>query len=121
MIALLIFRRFRRVITARIQCSGTAKRLDASVTNAAKGLGGGDAAFWAFGAARSACATPPRNINDAKSTTKHTIVPRVRKRAIVLVAVKDDARTRRPNGRPGPPLRATAVRTLAGTEEWSVF
>ncbi|MGH6707542.1 MAG: hypothetical protein ACREEK_01105, partial [Bradyrhizobium sp.] len=51
----------------------------------------------------------------------HTIIPRDRKAAIVLAAVKGEALTRRPNGRPGPPLRATTVRTLAGTKEWSAF
>jgi hypothetical protein len=40
-----------------------------------------------------------------------------RKAAIVLAAAKGDALARRP----GPPLRATAVQVLAGTEEWSVF
>ena len=71
--------------------------------------------------ARSACAAPLNSIDDAKIATMHTIVPRDRKAAIVLAAVKGEALTRRPDGRPGPPLRATAVRTLAGTKEWSVF
>ncbi len=91
------------------------------MTNAAKGLVGVTAAFWAFGAARSACAVPLKSINNAKLATKHTIVPRGRKRAIVRATIKGEALTRRPNGRPGPPLRATAERTLAGTKEWSVF
>jgi hypothetical protein len=51
----------------------------------------------------------------------HSIVPRDRKAAIVLATVKGEALARRPGGRPEPPLRATAVQILAGTEEWSVF
>jgi hypothetical protein len=51
----------------------------------------------------------------------HSIVPRCRKAAIVLAAVKGEALARRPDRRPGAPLRATAVQLLAGTEEWSVF
>jgi hypothetical protein len=47
----------------------------------------------------------------------HSIVPRDRKAAIALAAVKGEALARRP----GPPLRATAVQILSGTEEWSVF
>jgi hypothetical protein len=49
-----------------------------------------------------------------------SIVPRDRKAAIVLAAVKGEALARPPGGRPGPPLRATAVQMLAGTEEWPV-
>jgi hypothetical protein len=45
----------------------------------------------------------------------HTIVPRDRKRAVVLAAAKGDALSRRPDGRPGPPLRATAASKLVGT------
>ncbi|MFN4925405.1 hypothetical protein [Bradyrhizobium sp.] len=51
----------------------------------------------------------------------HNATLRDRNAAIVLAAVKGDALARRPDGSPGPPLRAVAVRTLAGTEEWSVF
>ena len=40
---------------------------------------------------------------------------------IVLAADKGEALARRPDRRPGPTLRATAVQVLAGTEEWSVF
>jgi len=43
-----------------------------------------------------------------------------RKAAIGLAAVNAEALARRPDGRPGRPLRATAVQVLAGTEEWSV-
>lgn len=108
-------------ITVRIQCSGSAKRLDASGTKTAKGLAGEAAAFWALSAARSACAAPPKSINDAKIATKHTIVARIRKRAIVLAVFKVGALTRWPDGRPEPPLSAMAVRTLVRTKEWFVF
>jgi hypothetical protein len=51
----------------------------------------------------------------------HNATLRDRNAAIVLTAVKGSALARRPDGRPRPPLRATAMRILAGTEEWSVF
>jgi len=51
----------------------------------------------------------------------HSIDPRDRKAAIVLATVKGEALKRRPDGRPGQPIRATTVRNLAGTEEWSVL
>jgi len=103
-------------ITARIQCSGTPKRLDASVTNAAKG--GTDNSFGRRVAddSCSACAAPLDSIDAAKITTMHSIVPRDRKAAIVLATVKGEALARRL----GPPLRATAVQILSGTEEFSV-
>jgi hypothetical protein len=47
----------------------------------------------------------------------HTIVPRDRKHAVVLAAVKGEALSRRPRGRLGPPLRATAIAKMIGTEE----
>src|SRR5450631_1190111 len=105
-------------ITARIQCSGTPKRLDASVTKAAKGRG--DKAFGRRVADDpcSACAAPLDSI--AKLNTMHSVVPRDRKAAIAMATVKGKALARRPDGRPGPPLRATAVQVSAGTEEWSV-
>jgi hypothetical protein len=104
-------------ITARIQCSGTAKRLDASVTNAAKGLGGEAAAFRAFSAAGSACAAPLSSIDDTNITTMHTKVPRDRKAAIVLPTVKAEAVTRRTDDSSGAPMSVTAARSAAGTEE----
>jgi len=61
------------------------------------------------------------SIDAARSVTKHTIVPKDRKTAIVRAAAKGEALASRPDGRPGPPLRAMRSRTLAGTEEWSVF
>jgi len=108
-------------ITARIQISGTPKRLDASVTNAAKGSMDRPLILCAAGEARSPCAAPLDSINAAKIATMHATVLRDRKAAIVLAAVKGEAPARRPDGRPGPPLRATAVQIPAGTEEWSVF
>src|SRR5216684_8842638 len=104
-------------ITARIQCFGTPKRLDASVTNAAKGRT--DNSFGRRVADDSclACAVPLDRIDTAKITTMHSIVPRDRKAAIVLAAAKGEALV----GRPGPPLRATAVQIPSGTEECSVF
>src|SRR5216683_5202012 len=104
-------------IIARIQCSGTPKRFDASVTNAAKGRT--DISFGRRVAndSCSACAAPLDSIDAAKITTMHSIVPRDRKAAIVLAAAKGEALARRP----GSPLRATAVQILSGTEEWSVF
>ena len=107
--------------TARIQCSGTPKRFDASVTKAAKGR-----TVELFGrrvanGSCSACAAPLNSIDAAKITTMHSILPTDRKAAIVLAAVKGEALERPPDGRPGPPLRATAVHIPAGTEERSVF
>ena len=67
----------------------------------------------------SARAVPLDSIDAAKITTMHSIFPRDRKAAIVLATVKGEALARRPDGRPGLPLRATAVQVLAGTEEWS--
>ena len=87
-------------ITARIQCSGTAKRLDASVTNAAKGWEDLPPARCVGGDARPACAALLDNIDAARTITMHSIVPRDRKAAIVLAAVKGDALMRRPDGRP---------------------
>jgi hypothetical protein len=46
----------------------------------------------------------------------HTIVPRDRERANVLAAVKAEALKRRPDGRPGRPLRAVAVQTFGRGE-----
>jgi len=51
----------------------------------------------------------------------HRATPRDRNAAIVLAAVKGSALARRPDGRPGPPLRAMAAKILAGTEEWTAF
>src|SRR5450631_3241158 len=104
-------------IIARIQCSGTPKRLDASVTNAAKGRTDNSFGRCVASDSCSACAAPLDSIDTAKITTMHSVVPRDRKAAIVLAAAKAEVLARRP----GPPLRATAVHIPAGTEEWPVF
>src|SRR5258708_39286044 len=77
-------------ITARIQCSGKAKRLDASVTKAAKGRR--DKAFGrrVDDDSCSACAAPLASIEAAKITTMHSIVPRDRRAAIVLATLKGE-------------------------------
>ena len=87
-------------ITARIQCSGTPKRLDASVTNAAKGRT--DKSFGRRVANDSypACAAPLDSIDAAKITAMHSILRMDRKAAIVLAAVEGEALARRPGGRP---------------------
>src|SRR3954451_10842444 len=104
-------------ITARIHCSGTLKRLDASVTKAAKGSTDKSLARCLADNARSACAEALSSIDDAKIARTHAIAPRDRKAAIVRTAVKVEALTRQPDGGPsdrcpracsGSPLRATA-------------
>jgi hypothetical protein len=87
-------------ITARIQCSGTLNRLDASVTNAAKGWRVSLLALGVGGDTRPACAAPLDSIDDARIITKHSIVPRDRKAAIALATVKGEALARWPDGRP---------------------
>jgi hypothetical protein len=121
LIELAVWRLLSARITARIQCSGTPKRLDASVTNAANGRTDNSFGRRVADDSCSACAVPLGSIDAAKITTMHSIVPRDRKADIVLAAVKGEALARRPDRRPGAPLRATAVQLLAGTEEWSVF
>src|SRR3979411_2856718 len=84
-------------ITARIQPSGTPKRLDASVTKAAKGSMDGPLTRCVAGDLRSACAASLNSSDDAKIATMHTIAPRDLKAAIVLAAVKGEALARRPD------------------------
>jgi len=48
----------------------------------------------------SACAEPLDSIDAARIATIQTTIPRQRKAAIVLAAVKGAALTRRPGGRP---------------------
>jgi hypothetical protein len=93
---------------------------DASVTKAAKGRTDKSFGRRVADDSCSAYAVPLDSIDAAKITTMHSIVPRDRKAAMVLATVKGEALARRPGGRPGPPLRATAVQILSGTEEWSV-
>jgi hypothetical protein len=73
------------------------------------------------GGSCSACAPPLDSIDAAKITAMHSILPMDRRAATVLATVKGEALARRPDGRPRPPLRATAIQILAGTEEWHVF
>jgi hypothetical protein len=60
----------------------------------------------------------------------YTVTRRNRKPAIVLATVEDGTLSCRPDGHPSdrcpragsrPPLFAAAVRTLAGTKEWSAY
>jgi hypothetical protein len=109
LIELAVWRLLSARITARIQCSGTPKRLDASVTNAANGRTDNSFGRRVGDDPCSAYAAPLDSIDATKITTMHSIVPRDRKAAIVLATVKGEALARRPDGRPGPPLRAMAV------------
>lgn len=108
-------------ITTRIQCSGTSKRLDASVTKAASGWMDMPFARCVTGDARPAYAAP-FNSNEAAKTSECTASsrkiarlpsclrpPRVKRWRASLTAALDR------------PLRATAVQILAGTKEWRVF
>src|ERR1700733_14910154 len=83
-------------ITACIQCSGTPKRSDASVTKAAKGSIRAVTARCAADDSPLALTALLHDVNDATIATMHMVAPRDRKRAIVLAAVKDEALTRRP-------------------------
>jgi hypothetical protein len=102
-------------ITDRIQGSGTAKRLDASVIRAAKGSTGRPFARCAADDACAAHTASLTSIDDTKIATMYAIAPRDRKPAIVLATVQGEAHSRRPRGRPRPTLRAMAVAKLVGT------
>jgi hypothetical protein len=86
--------------TARIQCSGTLKRLDASVTNSARGRTENSFGRGVADDSCPACAAPLDSINAAKITAMHSILPTDRKAAIVLATVKGEALARRPDSRP---------------------
>jgi hypothetical protein len=86
-------------ITARIQCSGTPKRFDASVTKAAKGRTDKSFGRRVANDSCSACAVPLGSIDAAKITTIRSIFSTDRKAAIALAAVKGEALARRPDGR----------------------
>jgi hypothetical protein len=73
--------------TARIQCSGAPRRLDASVTKSAKGLLDISLARCMAGNARWACAEPLNSIDDAKIATIHT-TPAKNHNATIVLAVK---------------------------------
>ena len=73
------------------------------------------------------CATGTADLTSARASNGNTVVTwaerhvaarRSRKAAIVLAAVQNNARSRRPRGRSGPSLRATAVANPVGAEEW---
>jgi hypothetical protein len=106
-------------MTARIQCAGIANRWDASATRVAK-----DSARDALEERGPATVdSTPANAPDGsvivrRTPQRHAATRRSHKPAIVLTAVQGKAPLRRPRGRPGPPLRATAGAKLVGTEEW---
>jgi hypothetical protein len=104
-------------ITARIQCSGTVKRLDASLTKAAKGWRDSLLARRVATEACLACAELLDNTGTAQTVTMQSNICKHRKAAIVFAAVKGDAL----GSRPRLLLRTPAVQILAGTEEWRVF
>jgi hypothetical protein len=79
-----------RRITDRIQCSGTAKRLDAPVIKAANGSMLGPLARWVTDNARSTCAASLNRIDDATIAGMQTLAPRDRKAAIVFAAVNGE-------------------------------
>jgi hypothetical protein len=67
------------------------------------------------------CATAGETTTAPKAAAiviKRTALPTLGQRASVLATVQGGALKRRPDGRPGPPLRAPAARTSVGTEEW---
>jgi hypothetical protein len=100
----------------------TARILIEAPTNAAKG--------WTAKPVRPArrrrpllgvCTAPTNGIDAASIAAMHIKISRDRKPVIVLAAVKGKALSRRPKW---PPLTAAArdaLRSFAGTEEWSVF
>ncbi len=106
-------------MTVQIQCSGIAKRRDASVTKAARD---------STRNAREERDPGAVDLTPAIASDSDTIVRRTPERqaanqrsrepAIVLTAVQGEAQLRRPRGRPGPPLRTTAAAKVVGTEEW---
>ena len=104
-------------MTARIQCSGIAKRLDASLTKAAKGWRDSLLARGVAGEACLACAELLDNTGTAKAATTQSNIRKPRKAAIVFAAVKGDAHACRPRLLP----RTPAVQILAGIEEQRVF
>jgi hypothetical protein len=104
-------------ITARIQCSGTVKRLDASLTKAAKGWRDSLLARGVAGKACLACAELLDHTGTAKAVTMQSNICKQRKAAIVFAAVEGDALASRPR----PLLRTRAAQILAGTEDWRVF
>jgi hypothetical protein len=95
-------------ITARIQVSGALKRLEASVTKAAKGSMDRPLTRCVADKARSACAAPLNSNDDAKVATMHTIAPKDRNAAFVLAAVQGDAPRSNNGSSTGRALGATS-------------
>ncbi|MET3840371.1 hypothetical protein ABIE49_002449 [Bradyrhizobium sp. OAE829] len=58
------------------------------------------------------------NTIDARTPT---LLLNERKHGVVLAPVQGKVAARRPFGRPEPPLRATIVQSLVGTEEWCII
>jgi hypothetical protein len=106
-------------MTARIQRVGTPNLCDASVMKAAHGSAAEVMPAAAFGGV--VCATAPtsgKSSADPMSVTVHIVIAARRKHVAVLAPIQGRALLRRPGERPRPPLCATAVRGLAGREEW---
>ncbi|WP_347338969.1 hypothetical protein [Bradyrhizobium frederickii] len=104
-------------MTEPIQFTGTAKRSEASSTKAANW-------FLVFVTVRTAaallsataapCGTGQMSSSEARTQTRaHNWA----KHAVVPAPVQGNASPRRVFGRPGPPLRAAASRTLIEVEE----
>jgi hypothetical protein len=104
--------------TERIHCTGTPKRREASSMKSAKGSLVRELAVCAADRASAAAEKSHTVSTKINGTTTRTLLTNERKHAIVLAPVQGKAASRRPFGRPGPPLRATAARLLVGTEEW---
>ena len=100
-------------ITARIQCSGIVKRLDASSTKAAKGWRDSSLARGVAGEACLACAELLDNTGTAKTATMQSNICKHCKTGVVFAAVKGEALASRPRL-----LRTRTVQILTGTEEW---
>lgn len=102
-------------MTVRIQRSGTPKRREACSTKSANGspvayLAGG------FAGCGSATAGTLLTVSAASNgTTASRLLSNKRKRAAVLAPVQGKAASRRPFGRPGPLLCASALQALVGT------
>lgn len=56
--------------------------------------------------------------NGAANATTQAIIPNRKQPATVLAPVQGKALSRRPSGRPGPPLRAAAASKPVGMKEW---
>src|SRR5882672_671701 len=104
------------VMTARIQRSGTSKRREASSIRATNDPAGRALAGCPVDALPARAALTGTIANTNTITTVQAAVPKRRKHAAVPAPVQGKAVSRRACGRPGPPLRAAALRVLVGTE-----